>query len=71
MKEFVRIDELEAAINRCRGECLGNDLVLPLDARHMADIYGTMLYERLNVIELERFSPASRAALLRWLCPSV
>jgi hypothetical protein len=63
----VHLDELEAAINRCRHECLTDNQILPPNLRMLAEVYGTMLYERAHSMDLRRFSPDVQTTVRTWL----
>ncbi|MFM0732716.1 DUF3717 domain-containing protein [Paraburkholderia sediminicola] len=57
MKTFLTVAEIEQAINYwCARQASGEDGALCRKARLLADIYGQMIYERMQVIDVSRLS---------------
>lgn len=66
----LSVYDLEAAINCCRDESLGHDCILPADLRAMAEVYGTMVFERSVTIDMSRFSAQVREIVSAWVSRS-
>jgi hypothetical protein len=57
MKTFLTVAEIEQAINYWRArQAAGEDGALCRKARLLADIYGHMIYERMQVIDVSRLA---------------
>lgn len=69
----VTIAELEAAINRARATqpASGPESSLTLEVATLAGLYGRLIWERLDGIDIDRLSDAERVALQLWLPPAV
>jgi hypothetical protein len=66
----LHIVELEAALNRCRAAMLPTPLVLA-HFNCLATLYGTMIYERRQVVALADLSENTRHAALAYMAPAV
>lgn len=64
---LVSLASLEDAINRCKEAQPFEGCVLPPDLRHMGDIYGTMIYRRVDTLDLSIFSEAAIKAVTQWM----
>ncbi len=62
------IGQVEAAINRARQllPASGHEATLSRDVALLADVYGSMIYARQDVLKLNELDPAHRDALVRW-----
>ncbi|MDD5708512.1 MAG: DUF3717 domain-containing protein [Kiritimatiellae bacterium] len=67
MSRNITIVQLEGAINRCKSERPFFNGVLPGDMRLLADLYGEMIYRRLDSVAVESLSPALLAVLGAWI----
>lgn len=67
--EAITIGQLESAINRARVALpsQGSEATLSRDVAMLAAVYGRMIYERRDRVDLERLSDDEQVALLRWL----
>jgi hypothetical protein len=67
----VSIGELEAAINRARAAqpAAGPESSLTLEVATLAALYGRLIWERRDGVELDALSDAERVALRLWLPP--
>jgi hypothetical protein len=65
----ISIAQVEAAINRARTAhpACGAESVLSLELSALAGLYGRMIYERLDRVDVEPLSAAERVALELWL----
>jgi hypothetical protein len=65
----ISIAELEAAINRARAAqpAAGPESTLTLEVGALAALYGRLIWERRDGIELDALSDAERVALRLWL----
>ncbi len=68
----VSIGELEAAINRARAAqpAAGPESSLTLEVATLAALYGRLIWERRDVVEVDALSDAERVALRLWLPPA-
>lgn len=68
----IPIAQVEAAINRARAAhpACGAESALSLEVSVLAGLYGRMIYERLEQVELGSLSTAERVALELWLPPA-
>jgi|OpeIllAssembly_1097287.scaffolds.fasta_scaffold2335489_1 hypothetical protein len=67
--EPLPISQLEAAINRARTAqpASGAESALARDVALLAAVYGRLIYERAESVDLERLGADEQLALLRWL----
>jgi Protein of unknown function (DUF3717) len=67
--EAITIGQLETAINRARVAlpAHGTESALPPDVAVLATIYGRLIYERSDRVDLERLTDEEQVTLLRWL----
>jgi hypothetical protein len=67
----VTIGDLEAAINRARSiqPASGPESSLTLEMATLAALYGRLIWEKAEAIEVDRLSEAERIALRLWLPP--
>ena len=67
----VSIGALESAINRARAAqpAAGPESSLTLEVATLAALYGRLIWERRDGVELEALSDAERVALRLWLPP--
>jgi hypothetical protein len=67
--EPLPISQLEAAINRARTAqpASGAESALARDVALLAAVYGRLIYERADSLDLERLDADEQLALLRWL----
>jgi hypothetical protein len=67
----VSIGALEAAINRARAAqpAAGPESSLTLEVATLAALYGRLIWERRDGVELDALSDAERVALRLWLPP--
>jgi hypothetical protein len=65
----IGIAQVEAAINRARAAhpATGIEAALSLEVSALAGLYGRMIYERRDRVELASLSAAERVALELWL----
>ncbi len=66
MGSILKIVQLEAAINRCRVAKPFTDGILPTDMRLMAELYGEMIFRRLESVDVDTRSAPLRAVLAKW-----
>ena len=68
--DLLSIGQIEAAINRARSALpsTGHEAALSMDVALLADVYGLMIYQRLDEIRLAELDDEHRAVALRW-CP--
>jgi hypothetical protein len=66
--EPMPIAVLEGAINRARSAepASGAESALSRDVALLAAVYGRLIYEGADVLDLDRLSPEEQLALLRW-----
>lgn len=62
----VSRNAIEAAINRCKSVEGTDGCTLPADVRALADVWGNMIYHRLEEVPEDTLSEKARAALKRW-----
>ncbi|WP_018441931.1 DUF3717 domain-containing protein [Trinickia symbiotica] len=64
MTTDLTITEIEQAINYwCARQAPGEDGALCASARPLADVYGLMIYERVQTIDVSRLTPEQREAI--------
>ncbi len=69
MPTFVTITELESAINRLRESAPPVNYILSPDLRAMAEVYGLMICEHAESIDLDKEPYALRQVFVKWLPP--
>ncbi len=64
MSNDLTITEIEQAINYwCARQAPGEDGALCASARPLADVYGLMIYERAQTIDVSRLTPEQTEAI--------
>jgi hypothetical protein len=65
----IAIAQVEAAINRARAAhpASGVEAALSLEVAALATLYGRMIFEHLDRVEIESLGAAERVALELWL----
>ena len=68
----VSIAELEAAINRARAAqpASGAESSLTLEVATLGALYGRLIWERLDGVDVDALTDAERVALGLWLRPA-
>lgn len=68
----IPIAELEAAINRARAAqpASGAEASLTLEVATLGALYGRLIWERRDAVEIDALSDAERVALGLWLPPA-
>jgi len=70
MAHILTIQELEGAINRCKLAQPVSEGILPPDLRALATVYGRMIIEHLDSINVDAQGVVLRDALQRWCHPA-
>ena len=67
----ISIGELETAINRARAAqpSAGPESALTLEVATLAALYGRLIWERLDHVDVAALTDAERVALKLWLPP--
>ena len=67
----IAIGDLEAAINRARAAqpAAGPESVLTLEVATLAALYGRLIWERRDGVDVDALSDAERVAIRLWLPP--
>ncbi len=65
----IPIGEIEAAINRARAAqpAAGPESVLTLEVATLAALYGRLIWERRDAVDVSALTDAERVALRLWL----
>jgi hypothetical protein len=68
----ISIAELEAAINRARAAqpASGAESSLTLEVATLGALYGRLIWERLDAVDVDALTDAERVALGLWLRPA-
>ena len=68
----VAIAQIEAAINRARSAqpSSGAESALTLEVATLAALYGRLIWERRDAVDVDELTDAERVALRLWLPPA-
>ena len=70
MPNIITITQLENVINRVREAAPPVNYILSPDLRALAEVYGRMIGEHAESIDLEKEPDALRRVFLKWLPPT-